>query len=275
MHQAAAVAMGAGELALMLACALPISTSAALLLFSLSLPVLSLFSLLLSAPVDVEPSESPPRVNFGGARHRGISQTTPVNDLSVKPPFCHFRQGLPDRSRARRPALIAPWFALGPSLCAPEAVAVVPFLDVAFGSMDPSSSRGLFFGPGFPRTFGVRSAPSPAAAELRLPPFFLTTSVGGSMAVGPPAAFGTGVFEADSDTFSPGDEVEVGAVMVFDVDDASSLMAAGLGDPLGANGRRALGDRLSFTISVFGDLPLRALLPFGVEDCFVILVDVL
>lgn len=46
----------------------------------------------------------------------GTSQTIPVKLFSWKALFCHLRQGFPDRSRARRPALIAPWLALGPNL---------------------------------------------------------------------------------------------------------------------------------------------------------------
>lgn len=42
--------------------------------------------------------------------------------FTQNPLLAHFRQGLPVRSRARSPALIAPWFAFGPSLC----VATVP-----------------------------------------------------------------------------------------------------------------------------------------------------
>ena len=109
---------GAGELALLLAL-LPSSTSAPALLFSLfslAIWLLSLFSLLLSP--DAESPDVPSALTFGGAVQRGISQTTPVKLLSVKLPFCHLRQGLPDLSRARRPALIAPWLALGPSLWA-------------------------------------------------------------------------------------------------------------------------------------------------------------
>jgi hypothetical protein len=84
------------------------------LLFSLSSWLLSLFSLLLSP--DAGSSESPLTLALGGAVQRGISQLTPVKLLSRKPPFCHLRQGFPERSRALRPALIAPWLALGPSL---------------------------------------------------------------------------------------------------------------------------------------------------------------
>lgn len=43
-------------------------------------------------------------------------QTTPVKLLSWNGLRSHLRHGAPVRSRARRPALIAPWLALGPSL---------------------------------------------------------------------------------------------------------------------------------------------------------------
>lgn len=51
-----------------------------------------------------------------GAFQEGTFQTTPVKLRSLKPFFSHLRHlNLPVRSRARRPALIAPWLALGPS----------------------------------------------------------------------------------------------------------------------------------------------------------------
>jgi hypothetical protein len=118
---------------------LPCSMSAPPLLFSLfslSIWLLSLFSLLLSP--DAESPEVPSAFTFGGAVQRGISQVTPVKLLSLKLPFCHLRHGFPDRSRARRPALIAPWLALGPSLWA----APVPFAArgaVLEWSIEPSS----------------------------------------------------------------------------------------------------------------------------------------
>ena len=61
-------------------------------------------------------SASEPKAFGVGAFHEGISQILPVNDLTRNPVFSHFRQDLPVRSRARSPALIAPWLALGPSL---------------------------------------------------------------------------------------------------------------------------------------------------------------
>lgn len=110
-----------------------ISPPALLLLTLLGSMPFSLFSLLLllSAEAAADASVLPSSRAFGGAVQRGTSQTTPVKLLSVNPPRFHLRQGLPERSRARRPALMAPWFALGPSLW------TAPF--VAFGSMVPSS----------------------------------------------------------------------------------------------------------------------------------------
>lgn len=120
--------MGAGELAWTLG-RLRISTSAPeVLLFSLLPPApptpFSLFSLLLlpSAEAGVEVGtpfssgvDSSAGLGLGGAVHRLICHCTPVKVLSWKLPLVHLRQGLPLRSRARRPALIAPWLALGPS----------------------------------------------------------------------------------------------------------------------------------------------------------------
>jgi hypothetical protein len=59
-----------------------------------------------------------------GAFHEGTSHTTPVKLRNLKPFFSHLRHlNLPVRSRARRPALMAPWFALGPSFEAGVAAA--------------------------------------------------------------------------------------------------------------------------------------------------------
>lgn len=96
---------GAGELGLILV-VLPTSRSPALLLFSLSSWLLSLFSLLLSPEADS--SHSPLILTFGGADHRGISHSLPVKVLILNELFCHFRQGVPERSSALSPALIAP-----------------------------------------------------------------------------------------------------------------------------------------------------------------------
>lgn len=91
------------------------------MLFSVSAWLFSLFSLLL--PPDAESSDWPLTVTLGGARQRGISHAVPVKLLMLKPPLAHLRQGAPERSSARRPALMAPWFALGPSLWAAAAPA--------------------------------------------------------------------------------------------------------------------------------------------------------
>ena len=115
---------GAAELAAAKLGAFFISTSAPLLLGSLFTWVFcpeTMFSLLLPS-ADAETGVGSSAVGsgrgFGGAVQRGSSHTTPVKLLRVNPPLVHFRQGLPDRSRARRPALMAPMLALGPSLCA-------------------------------------------------------------------------------------------------------------------------------------------------------------
>lgn len=177
---------------------------------------------------------------------------TPVKLLSVKDPLAHLRHGLPERSSARSPALMAPWLALGPSLCAerpaPRPVAVPSMVPsslwgVSVGSDDrgdglcaagakgdeavAASSGGgwtyslcFFLGPGFPRTLGS-PLPLTAAADL-LTPFFLGPSAGGPMAVGccgagVPVA---GVSGVESDAFSP---LEWGA---------TGRMADGAGDTL-------------------------------------------
>ncbi len=94
-----------------------ISMSPPLLLLSLLVWPFSLFSLVLpSAETDVEPSVADTGFGLGGALQREISQTTPVKVFSLNPPLAHLRHGFPERSSARRPALMAPWFALGPSL---------------------------------------------------------------------------------------------------------------------------------------------------------------
>jgi hypothetical protein len=90
------------------------------------------FSLVLfSAETVADSSDAGWEADLGGAVQRGISQTTPVKLLSLNPPLFHLRQGAPERSRARRPALMAPWLALGPSLWAA--------LALALGSIVPSS----------------------------------------------------------------------------------------------------------------------------------------
>lgn len=114
------MATGAGELSaakLGVPC-ISISPPPLLLASLLTWLLSSLFSLLLLSEAGVDPSADDSGRGLGGAVHRGISQTTPVKLLSLKPPLSHFRQGFPDRSSARSPALMAPWLALGPSLCA-------------------------------------------------------------------------------------------------------------------------------------------------------------
>lgn len=75
----------------------------------LSLPILLLlFSLLWLLGVPCPLSASEPKAFGVGAFQDGISQILPVNDLTRNPVFSHFRHGLPVRSRARSPALIAP-----------------------------------------------------------------------------------------------------------------------------------------------------------------------
>lgn len=117
---------------------LRISTSPPELLMSLldGWPTFSLlFSLLLLAVLTTADAGTPSGVTsvvsmgfgLGGAVQREISHSTPVKVLRRKPPLFHLRQGLPVRSRARRPALMAPWFALGPSRWAlPRAGSRVP-----------------------------------------------------------------------------------------------------------------------------------------------------
>ncbi len=76
-------------------------------------PVVSLFT---------SPEKFESRV---GAFQEGIPHIMPVNDLSWMPLRSQRRHGLPVRSSARRPALIAPVLAFGPSLCAGIGAAVV------------------------------------------------------------------------------------------------------------------------------------------------------
>lgn len=128
--QAAAIGAGAGELSAAKLGVPRISISPPLLLASLLIWLLaSLFSLLLLSDAGVDPSADSSARGFGGAVQRGISHVTPVNVLRVKPPLFHLRHGLPERSNARKPALMAPWLALGPSLWAarePRPPSIVP-----------------------------------------------------------------------------------------------------------------------------------------------------
>ena len=83
----------------------------------------------------------------GGAPQDGRCHTTPVKLLTLKPFFSHLRQGLPVRSRARRPALMAPWLAFGPSLWPARGAGVV---HGRLGSSPtvPSLRKGLAFAGG-------------------------------------------------------------------------------------------------------------------------------
>ena len=107
--QAVSATARAGELVMQLSPAL---------LFSLPPLLLLLLALLgLSESAELLDMSTSPWIAFAfGARHAGSSQTTPVKVLRRKPDFAHFLHGLPVLSRARSPALIAPWLALGPSL---------------------------------------------------------------------------------------------------------------------------------------------------------------
>lgn len=200
--------MGAGELACTLGM-LCISTSPELLLLLwllLSLLIgcvpFSLFSLLLLPSAETGPEAGTPAsgvtstgLGFGGAVHREISQWTPVKVLSWKPPLVHFRHGLPERSRARRPALMAPWFALGPSRCAAGRGSRVPSslrlcqccVSAVMVIVWCTHIRCLFLGPGFPRIL-LAASPFTAAADLLTPFFF-----GPWPSPGGPITDGTGV----------------------------------------------------------------------------------
>lgn len=93
-------------------------------------PVLELS--LLTSPLKVDEERI-------GADQDPMAQLTPVKLLRAKPLRCHFRVGLPDLSKARRFALMAPVFALGLSLCA-AAVGAVAGLGASFDlSIVPSA----------------------------------------------------------------------------------------------------------------------------------------
>lgn len=110
--------------------------------------------------------------------------------------------------------------------------------------------RGFFFGPGFPRTLGVRSA----SAAVRLP-FLLTASVGGGIKAEAPAALGAGVLAFDPGTLASGDDADVAATGVGAAE-GSSLMTAGLGVASCGKACRALGESLRLTILLLADLRL-------------------
>jgi hypothetical protein len=115
----------------------------------------------------------------------------------------------------------------------------------------------LFFGPGLPLGFNNPSA----AIEALLPPFFLTTSVGGGIAVEPSVALGAGVSGLDSETFSSGDDVATGRV--FDVVDDGAFGSASTLVSTASKGNclRALGASGSLTRRLLGDFFGRPTLP--------------
>jgi hypothetical protein len=97
--------MGAGELAM------PLVAGAGV--FASTPTLLSLTALLSSLTLSLDPvlslfTSSEKTEVFFGARQEGTDQVTPVKLRSWKPFFSHFLHGLPVRSRARRPALMAP-----------------------------------------------------------------------------------------------------------------------------------------------------------------------
>lgn len=86
------------------------------LLFSLTALLSSLtFALLLLVVSSLFVSPFASTIVRFGALQVGTIHWTPVKLLIWKPRFSHFRHGFPLRSRARSPALIAPWLAFGPS----------------------------------------------------------------------------------------------------------------------------------------------------------------
>lgn len=134
-----------GELAWLLA-TVGTSTSTPLWLFSLSRALLLLLALLSPSSTGRLRSLSSPfvfKIDIFGARHDGSCHVTPVKLLTLNPLRSHLRHGFPVRSSARRPALIAPWLALGPSLWVASGATVVQgrAVGVPF-SMAPCSLYG-------------------------------------------------------------------------------------------------------------------------------------
>lgn len=105
-----AATRGAGELSI------PFVISTSILLLSLGSALLP-FGFISLEPV-LSLLTSPENESRVGAFHDGIAHIVPVNDLSWNGLRSHRRHGLPVRSSARSPALMAPVFAFGPSLCA-------------------------------------------------------------------------------------------------------------------------------------------------------------
>ena len=127
-----------GELAVLLA-KVAMSTSPPLWLVSLSTALLLLLALSLGVLASLVSSLTFTVVVLG-ARHDGSCHATPVKLLTLNPVRSHLRQGLPERSRARRPALMAPWLALGPSLWVASGATVVQGLVVGLPFSTPPLS---------------------------------------------------------------------------------------------------------------------------------------
>jgi hypothetical protein len=169
-HDTAATA-GAGELAGSTTAGMGVSTSPPLLLFSLATTLLSCVGL--GASLDPLDSlfTSPAKSDWDrvGAVQVGDAHRTPVKLLTWNPFFAHRRHFLPVRSRARRLALMAPWFALGlilgadtgtlmpltPSLRTPNVSRVVLPRDRHW--WETTYTRIFFLGPGLPRGLGTPS----------------------------------------------------------------------------------------------------------------------
>lgn len=116
-----------GELVRLLGTA-GMSASPPLWLFSLSMALLLLCALLSpssTGPLGFLSSPFVFKIVVFGARHNGSCHVTPVKLLTLKPLRSHLRHGFPVRSSARKPALIAPWLALGPSLWVASGATVV------------------------------------------------------------------------------------------------------------------------------------------------------
>lgn len=121
-YHAAIAMLGAGESAILVGSG--VRSPSPRLLFSLGTVLPVWLALLSLSPFSVTttPSLASPlgmSVFRGlGARQVGTSHMMPVKLFNWKDLRCHLRHGAPVRSRARRPALMAPWLAFGPSLCA-------------------------------------------------------------------------------------------------------------------------------------------------------------
>ena len=126
-----AVTNGAGELSIPFV----ISTST-LLVRSLGSALLP-FGFVLLDPV-VSLLTSPEKESRLGASQVDIAHCAPVNDLITSGLCPQRRHGLPERSSARRPALMAPVLAFGPSLCAD--IGLAPGTGVFFA---PSCERSI------------------------------------------------------------------------------------------------------------------------------------